>query len=316
MGWEQGAQFGYRLRRYLANATDAELVARMEDIAANVFTFTPECKIGMVSDPVLVNFWRERMAHAILESGMRGRDPLNGFDPESHVFTTKSLGGFRIQPHILSKKVPPPVFCRYGRAEHLVTLRESGEILLRAGSYYSSKALDAARRDDELVLRTYICPHDYDLGVIDPFFAEHRPQRSFGIVDNQKPADFYLYCVTASFEVRMFADFKANACLIIKDQIEFERKLMEGVRKALPGWFLEFGQAKYLDPYNMPQRLPNVGAQIFFCKHCRYMYQAEYRLVALPPNGINGPFAQKLITIGSLESISELVTLNGDPFGS
>jgi hypothetical protein len=287
----------------------------MEDIAANIYTFTPQCRVGIVRDRALLEFWHRRMTHVIEENRMRRRDPLLDLVLKDTVFTGPNLRAFEGQPHILSKGVLPPIFCRYGRLENILALQERGEILLRAGSYYSSKSLDPARRDDELVLRTYICPHDYDFGVIDPFFKQQFPQRSFGLVDNQKPADFYLYCVTVGFEVRLFADFKANACLVINNQEEFERRLLREIGKTLPGWFLEFGQAKYIDPYSLPIRLPNVGAQIFFCKHCRYMYQLEYRLVALPPNGVDGPFKEIKIEIGSLADISELVTLNGDPFG-
>jgi hypothetical protein len=312
---DQAAAMAYRLRRYLADASEAELVSRTKDIAANSYTFTRDGKIGILPQGDVAQLWNGCMTHVAVESEVRRRDPLLGFNLDELVFTKSNLDAFRQQHQVLSFAGPGPVFCRYGRADHMDKLYERGAILLRAASYYSSKALDVARRDDELVLRTYLCPHDFDLGIVAPDYRELLPERCFAHIDHTKPTDFYLLCVTAGFELRLFADFKANACLVVHDQAEFERRLMRGFRDALPGWHLSFAQARYLDPYNMPRPVSDHGEYVFFCKHFGYMYQREWRLVGRPPQGENGPFQDREVSIGSLTDISQVVRLHGDPFG-
>ena len=86
------------------------------------------------------------------------------------------------------------------------------------------------------------------------------------------------------------------------------------MRKTLPEWYVELGMAKYIDPYYVLQILPNTGAEIFFFKHLRFMYQHEWRLVALPPPHSEGPKGPLDIEIGDLRDISQLIVLKGHPF--
>jgi hypothetical protein len=133
-------------------------------------------------------------------------------------------------------------------------------------------------------------------------------------IEHDKPADHYLYCFSVSYRIRLFADFHANACVLIHNQEEFKRRLILAVRKALPDWYVELGKAKYVDPYFVLQMLPNSGAEMFFFKHFRFMYQHEWRLVALPPRHSEGPEGPLDIEIGDLRDISQLIVLRGHPF--
>ena len=305
----------YRLRRYLAGATTEELLARARDVAFNSFTFTAGGQVAPLSREDVRGVWHDCTIHLAVEGSMRKVEPFDAFDLKGFVFTKRNLEAFRQQPHVLQRQVGGGVFCRYGRLEHMGAFRDRGEILLRGASYYSHKALDSARRDDELVLRTYLCPHDYDLGFVAPALLSHAPQRCFTHLDQRKPTDFYLFCFTAGFEIRLFADFKANACVVIHDQSEFERRLIRGARHALPGWNVQVDHARYHDPYNMPRPISDHGAEVLFCKHFGYMYQREWRLVVRPEPPTAGPLPDLAVSIGSLTDISELVVLSGDPFG-
>lgn len=316
MNREDFWKFTYRLRRYLAGSTDEELIARFRDIALNSFTFTSAGQVGMHPQASVHEMWAEQLVHLATECATRDRDPLDGFDLKDFVFTKGNLEAFRKQQHVLAFRPTGPIFCRYGRLEHMTALRERGEVLLRPASCYSAGSLDSARRDDELVLRTYVCPHDYDLGLVDRRLRKHHPERCFIHLDHEKPTDFFMLCLTAGFEIRLFADFGANACLVIHDQGEFERRLTAGFREALPGWGLHFAQARYVDPYHMPMVLDDDGADLAFWKHFRYMYQKEWRMVALPPPGEGSPLEKQHLQLGSLSDISEVIALDGDPFGT
>jgi hypothetical protein len=307
----QKMQLGYRFRRYLSGSSDQELVQRLHDIAVNLYTFTSDGKIGVLQNDRR-DYWLEKLEHLIVENGVRDRDPLKDSDLKDWVFTKNTLEKLRSQPDALKMVSVPGYFYRFGRRQNMQALMENGQMYLQPASYYSSRALDLARRDDELNFRTHVCPHDYDLNVLDPVIRKLLPQRCYKYIDQRKPSDYYLFCLGVSFEVRLFADFKAQACLIIRDQPEFERRLTKAVSRELPGWLVKFDAARYVDPYNMPSRLPGEATDMPFYKHHSYMYQSEFRLVALPPNGNHLP--AKLLEIGGLADISELVVLNGDPF--
>jgi hypothetical protein len=198
--------------------------------------------------------------------------------------------------------------------DHMRDLHEHGAIRLNAASYYSAHTLDPARRDDEMSLTCFVAPQDYDLGLVHESILKIHPHRSWGEIEHRKPADHYLYCFSVNYRLRLFADFHANACVLIHDQDEFKRRLIEAVRKALPRWYVEIGMAQYVDPYFVLQILPNTGAEIFFFKHLRFLYQHEWRLVSLPPSNHDGPMRPLDIKLGSLRDISELIVLRGHPF--
>lgn len=303
----------YRLRRYLSGAPDQVLDERLNDIASNIFTFTKDGKVGLVEEGAR-DIWAGLLTHLCAECESRGRDPVQVDSIRERTFTQETLAKFRQQPHALTRQVEGPVFCRYGDRQWMEALQAEGALLLRPASYYSRSTLDHARRDDELNYLSYVCPHDYDLGLVDARIASLYPSRSFGEILHRKPSDHYLYSVSAGFHVRIYADFFADACLIIRDQVEFERRLAAAAKRALPGWHIEFGNVCYGDPFSKPVVLPNHGAQIFFLKHARYMYQREFRLIALPPENLTTPLPDLPLAIGSLRDITELVLLKGHPF--
>jgi hypothetical protein len=191
---------------------------------------------------------------------------------------------------------------------------ERGAVRLRPASYYSAHTLDPARRDDEMLLTCFTCPEDYDLGMVHESILRIRPQRCWLEIEHKKPADHFLYCFSVNYRIRLFADFHANACVLINNQEEFKKRLISSVRKVLPEWYVELGMAKYIDPYYTLQILPNTGAEIFFFKHLRFFYQNEWRLVALPPPHSKGPEGPLDIEIGDLRDISQLIVLKGHPF--
>lgn len=312
---DDAAAFFYRVRRYLGNATENELDTRLHDIAANLFTFTKDAQVGYAED-LRRNLWAERLVHLAVEAEVRRRDILQGYRIGDFTFRKENIEKFQAQPHILTKVIPSNIYCRYGERQWIEALQKCGSIYIRPASFYAGEGLDNARRDDELTFTTYICPHDYDLDFIDPFFREIFPDRCWAIAQQQKPCDHYLYCLSVGFNIRMFADFRADACLIIKDQHEFVKRLAFGVQKTFPGWRIDFGPAMYMDPYSIVQRLPNNDTEIFFVKHFGYMYQGEHRLVVLPPHKFDEPLQAKEIEIGSIEDISDLVCLNGSPFSA
>jgi hypothetical protein len=208
------------------------------------------------------------------------------------------------------------VYCKFGQAEWINALVTSGEIRLSPASYYNSPGLGGARYDDELRIRTEITPYDHDLGLIPPVLNDRFPTRRWATIRYSKPSDHYIYCVTCEFNFRYFIDFRtveapANCCAIISDQGEFENRIIAAVQMALPTWNLSFECAKYVDPFTVISLLAQDPRVLFPIKELRFMYQREFRLVAIPPQS-SWPIP-KLdflhICMGPLHDIAKVVTL-------
>lgn len=161
------------------------------------------------------------------------------------------------------------------------------------------------------MVKVFICPYDYELDLVHESITCLAPQPSLGTVSVHKPSDHYLYSVTARFDFRHFVDFgedgePAEACVLIHNQEEFERRLKDAVRQALPGWWdISFDAVKYVDPYFVLQGIS--GAEIYSVKDLRFLYQGEYRLMAIPPLGNQKPLHRLSLKLGPLFDIAELI---------
>jgi hypothetical protein len=117
------------------------------------------------------------------------------------------------------------------------------------------------------------------------------------------------------FDFRYFFDFAgeegvADSCVLIHNQDEFIRRLIRSVRRALPDWVLRFDGLRYIDPYFMIDRLAHAGPDIYLFKEFRFMYQYEYRLIAIPPPGAEGKLDHLYLNLGSLRDMAEFIKIN------
>ena len=170
------------------------------------------------------------------------------------------------------------VFIKFGQRKYLEGLLPAGQLRIQPASFFSDPTHNGAVRDDELtrhmsvvlsrdeVVKVVVNPHEVPLNAPD---QRVNVQISF-------PTNYWLYCVTSSIEPRLFVDFNADACVIIRDRSAFAQMLREATEKALPGSAMQNGPAAYIDPL-LPQ-----SARIFvpMVKHFGYSYQEEHRLLA------------------------------------
>jgi hypothetical protein len=201
-------------------------------------------------------------------------------------------------------------FFKYTQREFALSTVTDGTIRLCPASQYNSRALNSAIRDDELHLTTYISPYDYDLGLVDPIIRARHPVRTSLEVTYTKPTDFYMYCFSTSFDLRYFFDFECDTCVVIRDQRQFEKRLCGAVTKALPGWRIQTRPVRYIDPFQMNNFSAVPSADVIFYKDFRYLYQREFRLVAVPPPDLAAPLSPVFVNLGSLKDICEIVPLD------
>jgi len=98
----------------------------------------------------------------------------------------------------------------------------------------------------------------------------------------QLESDHWLYCVSSSLAPRLFVDYNADACVIIRDRSRFAEMLRDASLKKLSGTRICDWTVEYVDPV-LPKSFP---AAVAFSKHFRYEYQSEHRFCWFPPHPI------------------------------
>jgi hypothetical protein len=106
------------------------------------------------------------------------------------------------------------------------------------------------------------------------------------------------------FSLRLFGDFKYDACLIITQPQLFIDQLAHSVLRQLPRWNARARPVSYIDPV----RAKPAAADLYWTKDFSYAYPYEYRLVWLPPFPL---FTLRPIDVelGSLRASCHLISL-------
>ena len=201
---------------------------------------------------------------------------------------------------------PGEVFIKFGKAQHMTSLFERGALRVQSGSYYATPDHNGAIQDDEMslplalaltredVIKIVLNPQDVPKDLIN-----HRMNLTYNA-----GTDFWLYCVSTSVEPRLFVDFNADSCVIIKDRERFQRLLTQQSAAHFPDTGHRHGKAVYIDPL-LPTH-PSIDVPM--SKHFGYSYQDEYRFVWRPKSPRSN-LTYVDLELGSLANFSELVML-------
>lgn len=296
------ASSSYRNNRYLRHLTEEELKERFDDALINILTVS-EGKIGMSPS----DYWYNVFTHIQEESELRYGEIRTKFRKDHGLFTNlKILEGMAVQS--LSKyKQNENSLIKFGSKQHMENLYKKGSLRIQPASYFLKENHNFAAKDHELEMTVSF--------VISPKEAESIAEIGDGstIIEDQiiqfthtLKNDFWIYCMADTVHHRLFLDFTADACVIIKDKIKFGRAIEKEMSLHFPNIQMREGHIDYIDP-TQPK---TVIFDIPLTKHFRYTYQNEYRFLWEAP--IDGkPYID--IELGSLEHYAELVVIdNGD----
>ncbi len=295
----------------MRHLSQLELNRRIRDVFLNLLRLTPEAKIGVLEVNDANVIWMEKWTHVLEEMQLRFGPYPAGFTRD--IFHSEPFPDFA---SALAEKAARKlsslglrkgdVFLKFGKRAHMESLYDAGGLRIQAASFFGNKNLTGALQDDELSL-----PLSFAISREDVVKLVINPQDVPSVIPEQRvdvrfqsPGDYWLYCLTSSVEPRLFVDFGADACVIIRDRQEFRDRLRKTSTDSLSGAVMKEGPAEYVDPL-----LPR-SANVFvpFCKHFGYSYQDEYRFCWFPP-----PPAQRLnhldIRLGDLSDIAELIVL-------
>jgi hypothetical protein len=291
----------YRQRRYLERATDAEMAERLDDIVRSLLQFADDGTAVVQTSSISPNSALVLLAHFFAEARLRNRPDLfaryRDFNSSKYPNVRRAAELWRD----VNLK-PASYMVKFGKKKFLEPLLTHGSLRLSPASFYREPSLVSAIRDDEL---------QFDQQLSAGFVRtqdQNGDWRTFPLagparINHTASSNYYVSCYAVLFDNRLFDDFDADACLIIRDLDRYCGLLKEAVRAVLPEWSCFMGAIEYRDPY-VPKRNPNV----YFTKHFRYCYQREFRLIwscAEPQQDL--PHID--LTLGELSSFCDLMCL-------
>jgi hypothetical protein len=301
----------YDRNRYARHLSQPELDLRIRDIFLNLLILTSEAKVGLppINDQSAI--WMEKWTHVLEEMQLRHGPYPTGFSRNIlHSEPFPDLASDLAQKAAIAFKNrmlgPSSFLIKYGKRPYIERLFYDGSLRIQPASYFTRKDLNGAVRDDErrLPLSFALSAEDIRKIVLNPRdVPEVMPEQRVDVVF-QSPRDYWIYCVTESVEPRLFVDFEADACVIIRDRQQFAERLHSATSMALGHAKHQSSAVEYIDPL-----LPKT-AQIFlpFAKHFGYSYQAEYRFGWFPISPV-AELRHVDVSIGNLEDIADLVIL-------
>lgn len=299
----------YREHRYCQHLSQQELNSRIRDIVLRMLTLTSGAKIGVLDITPEGMRWFELWTHVLEEMALRFGPYPAGFTREilySEPFPDFAGGLASRAAAKLQHLRGGNVAIKFGKPEHMLALYERGAIRIQAASFYRRPDHNGAIRDDELLLgislhlnrdaiiKIVSNPEDVPGGQL-----SQRMDVTFA-----STTDYWLYCVTTAVEPRLFVDFEAQACVVIKDLRRFTHTIRQVVATKVGQARFRSGAVTYIDPV-----LPHSGLiDVWMSKHFRYSHQHEHRFAWLPREPVD-ILPHLDVELGSLEEYAELISI-------
>lgn len=304
---QEYVEMHYRQDPNLQHLNEGELAKRLKDVTNNLMTLTEGQQIGIIPMDQNGDYWNTAIIHVHEEFRLRGGIPpahlrdlpypnydWPGVDKAFAAVSTMNL-------------VPGKYLVKYSKLEFLQAALERGAIRISPASSYDDSSLNRAVRDNELELSLRPRPQLVKNAALERFSDDLKPPvPAVGPVVETltAPTNYYVYCLASEFSLRLFADFEADACLIIMKPRIFMERLFSAVLAQLPGWTAFGVGVNYVDPVNAVKE----EIDIFYSKDFSYAYQKEYRLIWKPPTQ-EGTLPYIHVEVGSLKDCCEIISL-------
>ena len=343
-----------KANRYLRFESRAGLNQRYQDLLINITILADDGQIGLTQE----KHWHQLFRHVVAEMFIRGEPPVpHNFDPSiapAILFPDPELCE-RAAEATAAIKAQGPYLVKYGKAADMARLFDRGEVYLQPASAYRDADHNQAIYDQELSLLHY-CVVAKDEGFLKsgdvctnpdvlqapghrvlPLFRASDAERDEVTCMESYGPDAWLYCMSTLLAPRLFSDFDADACVVLRRD-EFESRICSALRSLAGKKVFAHGQVQYIDPFGAyaeqprpPQVHISYGASpnpeakqfapfgrdgellrpphIHFNKTFRYAYQSEYRFVSYPPQPTERLNVPITLTLGALHDIGQLIVL-------
>ena len=344
----------YRANRYLRFESRAGLNQRYQDLLTNITILAGDGRVGLTEE----RHWHQLFRHVVVEMFIRGEPPVpRNLDPSvapAILFPDKELCT-RAAKAVARMAPQEPYLVKYGKADHMRRLFEHGEVFAAPASAYCDPDHNQAIHDQELRLRQYgVVAHDKGfLKSVDvcanpnalqgrdhrflPLFHAPGAARDEVTCMESYGTDAWLYCMSTVLAPRLFSDFNADACVLLRRE-EFEARMCDALRPNTGKTVFAHGHVRYVDPFGAYAERPrppqahfcfsasaNRDAQPFqpfgpdgqllrppevhFSKTFRFAYQSEYRFVSYSPQPTETLKSNLSLALGALHDIGQLIIL-------
>ena len=245
----------YRSRPYLSDASDDALAQRLKDVMNNLATLSDEGKIGILPIGPEGVHWMVLFTHVHEEYVSRGKHPPILSDMPFPRPTAP------VRPKFVSAlqnvEIPRPgeALIKFGKRANIQDLHEKGQVRISPASSYSDPSLNHAIRDDEMELSQAMPASEVTTTFLDEGTGEPKTTKPIGDVTRtiSLATNYYVYCMSRILSYRLFDDFEADSCLIIRDPEEFSSRLLTAVSDEVPDWLSWKQPVEHIDPYLHPK---------------------------------------------------------------
>ena len=323
----------YGANRYCRFETREELHQRWQDILVNTLVLKPSGKMGLTDQ----EFWYRLGQHVIVEMLLRGEPPNEtNHDPRVAVAQPFFDGELcrKAAAIVSARGTGQDMIVKYGEYGHMKDLYEKGLVYMNVASDYDKSVHNPAVRDDE---RTIVFKGGYRPPErAAPFFNKDTAPENIGdLVDNDLArfstvyecpglaeheyaelkigmrTNYWMFCMADVLDQRLFADFAADACVIMRRD-PFIARLSSMARLQFPNARRSFGAVDYVDPLGAypdgAEKPVRASIAIHMTKLFRYAYQREARFFCVPRT-FREDLRPRSLQIGSIADIGELVVL-------
>ncbi|MFK0689527.1 hypothetical protein ACFX5Q_15140 [Mesorhizobium sp. IMUNJ 23033] len=293
----------YLNNRYLTTKSVDYLENRMSDIFDNIMVldwdtwkYKPSVTIdeGIYYSLPHLDFLR-MMIEVAYEGELRGKEIAKANNKRKLIDAEKTLIDqmWAIRPEFrTSNKVfstayrNPETIFRFSAKEFNSSLLHSGKLRFSPSLAYADGALLPAQFDNENQV--------------------HVSNGGYYELDSE----FWVCSFSCVYELRMYAEFNADSCLVIRDASEFKRRVVQSIYKHNSDNENDviaravFSPVVYYDPCKLAD--VETANEIHFLKHFRYAYQREFRATLIPKT--TRPSTPVFLNLGPLTDIAELVS--------
>ena len=293
----------YRANRYLRFEIRAKLSQRYQDILTNITILTDDGRVDLTEE----KRWHRLFRHVVVEMFIRGEPPVpHNLDPSvapAILFPDKEFCT-RASEAVARAPTQGPYLVKYGKADHMRRLYERGEVYMAPASAYRDPDHNQAIHDQELSLRHYgvvandagflkshdVCANPNVLQTSDhrflPLFHASDAERDEVTCRESHGPDAWLYCMSTLLAPRLFSDFNADACVLLRRD-EFEARLCSALRPRVGKKVFAHGHVQYTDPFGAYAERPH-SPQV----HISYAASADRDVQRFEPFGPDGELAR------------------------
>lgn len=271
----------YRNYRYLEHLSDNDLESRLKYMIENLLILTPDGKVGLSDlNQYPWKIFIRKFAHTQTEFNIRNSSPQKNFLNTSSIPRpdTKNSENFKKINKIV--KDSNPELIKFGKYEFL----SNYSLKISLAKSFDDPSLNLAQMDDEMKLAFKIGSTEVsikDLGgnnieIIGPVEIKLNLER-----------EYYVFCCSHSFDIRMFDNFEADSCLLIYDYRKFLCDIVSKINQKIKIKDSGCDYVTYIDPAQPDIKTDEI--EIEFSKHFKYQYQNEFRYVFLPEDAQDLP---------------------------